>query len=103
MRILRLPEVKALTGHRSHVSIYNAIHAGLFTKQVQIGQRSVGWPAHEVEMIIRARVAGKNDSEIRILVNDLHARRVGRESPEHGARTEDKVSVSGQVLGRTFL
>ena len=39
MSILRMPAVKAETGHRSHASIYNAVSAGLFTKPVNY------WPA----------------------------------------------------------
>ncbi len=75
MTILRMPAVKVETGHRSHASIYNAIHAGLFTKPVPIGQRSVGWPANEVQAINAARIAGKNDAEIRELVHRLHIKR----------------------------
>ena len=76
MSILRMPAVKAETGHRSHASIYNAIRAGLFTKPVPIGQRSVGWPDTEVAAINAARIAEKSDAEIRALVLQLHARRV---------------------------
>ncbi len=75
MSILRMPAVKAETGHRSHASIYNAIKAGLFTKPVPIGTRSVGWPDYEVRAINTARIAGKSVSEIRELVNRLHAKR----------------------------
>ena len=75
MSIFRMPAVKAETGHRSHASIYNAIKAGLFTKPVQIGQRSVGWPSDEVQAINAARIAGKSEAEIRELVNRLHAKR----------------------------
>ena len=75
MSILRMPAVKAETGHRSHASIYTAIKAGLFTKPVQIGQRSVGWPSAEVQAINQARIAGRKDSEIRALVDELHAAR----------------------------
>ncbi len=75
MTILRMPAVKAETGHRSHASIYNAIKAGLFTTGVAIGQRSKGWPLHEVQAINAARIAGKSDDEIRGLVKRLHARR----------------------------
>jgi prophage regulatory protein len=75
MAILRLPAVKAETGHRSHASIYSAISAGLFTKQVHIGPRSVGWPSDEVHAINAARIAGKTDAEIRALVVMLHANR----------------------------
>ena len=75
MSILRMPAVKAETGHRSHASIYTAIKAGLFTRPVQIGQRSVGWPSSEVQAINAARVAGKSEPELRELVNHLHAKR----------------------------
>ena len=75
MSILRMPAVKAETGHRSHASIYNAIKAGLFTTGVAIGQRSVGWPSDEVQAINSARIAGKSDAEIRELVKRLHAKR----------------------------
>jgi prophage regulatory protein len=75
MSILRMPAVKAETGHRSHASIYNAIQAGLFTKPVAIGQRSVGWPSDEVKAINAARIAGKTQAEIRELVQRLHVKR----------------------------
>lgn len=75
MPIIRMPAVKAETGHRSHASIYNAIRAGLFTTGVAIGQRAVGWPTDEVQAINSARIAGRTDSEIRDLVKRLHAKR----------------------------
>ena len=75
MTILRMPAVKAETGHRSHASIYNAIKAGTFTQPVAIGQRSVGWPLDEVQAINAARIAGKSEAEIRELVKRLHAKR----------------------------
>ena len=75
MSILRMPAVKAETGHRSHASIYNAIKAGLFTTGVAIGQRSKGWPADEVQAINGARIAGKSEAEIHELVKRLHAKR----------------------------
>ena len=75
MSILRMPAVKAETGHRSHASIYNAIRDGLFTTGVAIGQRSKGWPADEVQAINAARIAGKSEAEIRELVKRLHAKR----------------------------
>jgi len=75
MPILRMPAVKFETGHRSHASIYTAIKAGLFTKPVPIGQRSVGWPSEEVLALNAARIAGKSEAEIRALVNSLHEKR----------------------------
>ena len=76
MSILRMPAVKAETGHRSHASIYTAIKAGTFTKPVPIGERSVGWPDYEVKAINSARIAGKTEADIRDLVNRLHAKRI---------------------------
>ena len=75
MSILRMPAVKAETGHRSHASIYTAIKAGLFTTGVAIGQRAKGWPSYEVQAINEARIAGKSEAEIRELVSRLHAKR----------------------------
>ena len=75
MMILRMPAVKAETGHRSHASIYNAIRDGLFTTGVAIGQRSKGWPDYEVSALVSARIAGKSEAEIRELVKRLHAKR----------------------------
>ena len=75
MSILRMPAVKAETGHKSHASIYNAIRAGLFPQPVQIGKRAVGWPDYEVMAINQARIAGKSEGDIRALVTRLHATR----------------------------
>ena len=75
MQILRLTTVKSRTGHRSDASIYNAIRGGLWTTGVAIGQRAKGWPDYEVDEIIKARIAGKTDDQIRELVKVLHAKR----------------------------
>ena len=75
MSILRMQSVKEETGHASHASVYSAIHDGLFTMPVSIGQRAVGWPDTEVRAINAARIAGKTDNQIRELVNQLHAAR----------------------------
>ena len=76
MSILGMPAVKAETGHRSHASIYTAIKAGLFTKPVPIGERSVGWPDYEVKAINQARIAGQTEAQIKGLVSRLHAKRI---------------------------
>lgn len=73
--IVRMPALKAKTGHASHASIYPAIHAGLFPKPVPIGLRAVGWPEDEVDAVIAARIAGKSDAEMRALVTALHGKR----------------------------
>lgn len=78
MSILRMPAVKAETGHRSHASIYNAVKAGTFTKPVCIGARSVGWPDYEVKAINQARIAGQTDDQIKDLVARLHVNRTAQ-------------------------
>ena len=80
MSILRMPAVKAETGHRSHASIYNAIKVGLFTTGVPIGSRSRGWPDYEVKAINAARIAGQTEDQIRTLVTKLHANRTDLEA-----------------------
>lgn len=72
--ILRLPAVKSESGY-SRSTIYLRIAQGLWTKQVSLGPRCVGWPAHEVAALNAARVAGKSDGEIRALVVALESAR----------------------------
>lgn len=72
--ILRLPAVKSKSGH-SRSTIYLRIAQGLWTKPVSLGGRSVGWPASEISVLLSARIAGKNDEEIRALVKKLEADR----------------------------
>jgi len=82
MSILRMPAVKAETGHASHASVYTSIHDGLFTVPVPIGQRAVGWPDHEVKAINQARIRGDSDDQIKALVAKLHAARMaGTDEP----------------------
>jgi prophage regulatory protein len=72
--ILRLPAAKSESGY-SRSTIYLRISQGLWTKQVSLGPRCVGWPAHEVAALNAARIAGKTDEEIRALVLKLEAAR----------------------------
>jgi prophage regulatory protein len=72
--ILRLPAVKSESG-LSRSTIYLRISQGLWTKQVSLGARAVGWPSEEIEAINAARIAGNTDDEIRVLVKELEAAR----------------------------
>lgn len=72
--ILRLPAAKSESGY-SRSTIYLRIAQGLWTKQVRLGPRCIGWPAHEVAALNAARIAGKTDNEIRELVVKLEAAR----------------------------
>jgi prophage regulatory protein len=72
--ILRLPAVKESTG-LSRSTLYLRIANGVFTHQVSLGGRAVGWPADEVVALNAARIAGKPDAEIRELVTQLEVAR----------------------------
>jgi len=73
-RILRLPEIKTVTG-LSRSTIYLYIQKGYLTKPVRLGERSVGWPESEVSALLSARIAGKSGEDIRVLVGELEAMR----------------------------
>ena len=72
--ILRLPAVKAATG-LSRSTLYLRIAHGVFAHPVSLGGRAVGWPANEVAALNAARIAGRPDAEIRVLVTQLEAAR----------------------------
>ena len=72
--ILRFPAAQSASGY-SRSTIYLRIVQGLWTKQVGLGERSVGWPAREVAALNEARIAGKSDDEIRALVVKLEKAR----------------------------
>jgi len=72
--ILRIPTTKARSGY-SRSTIYLRIAQGLWTKQVILGPRCVGWPENEVSALNAARIAGRSDDEIRALVLRLEAAR----------------------------
>ena len=72
--ILRIPAVKSESG-LSRSTIYLRISQRLWTKPVSLGPRAVGWPSDEVAALNAARIAGKTDDEIRVLVAKLEAAR----------------------------
>jgi prophage regulatory protein len=73
--ILRRKQVQAETGY-SRSTIYLRISEGLWPKPVSLGPRAVGWPAHEVEAVNAARIAGRSEEAIRTLVAQLEADRL---------------------------
>jgi prophage regulatory protein len=72
--ILRIPATKSESGY-SRSTIYLRISQGLWTKQISLGPRAIGWPADEVAALNAARISGKTDDEIRELVKFLHSKR----------------------------
>jgi len=73
-RILRLPDVLRRKG-ASRSKTYNEIAAGTWPPPVALGPRSRGWPEHEVDAVLAARIAGRSDAEIRVIVDRLVAAR----------------------------
>lgn len=71
--LLRLPKVLAHTGD-SRSTHYLRIQQGLMPKPVSLGY-AVAWPADEVAAVINARIAGKSDDEIKVLVQALEQAR----------------------------
>ena len=71
--------MKAQTGY-SRSTVYLRIAQGLFVKPVRLGDRAVGWPAGDVAAINAARIAGKSDADIRLLVDKLEAGRTAAAS-----------------------
>lgn len=55
-RLIRLPEVRRLTG-LSHTSIYRMIAAGGFPAPIKLSERSSAWVNLEVERWIADRVS----------------------------------------------
>jgi len=74
LALLRRRQVEAESG-LSRSTLYLRISQGLWTPPVKLGPRAVGWPAHEVEAVNGARVAGQGDEQIRRLVARLVAAR----------------------------
>ena len=74
--LLRRPIVQQLTGD-SRTTLYRKIKRKLLTPPVQIGGGRVAWPQSEIIAINNARIAGKNDNQIMMLVIELCALRLG--------------------------
>ena len=72
--IQRIPAAMAQSGY-SRSTIYLRMSQGLWTKQISLGPRCIGWPANEVSALNAARISGKTDAEIRALVVKLEAAR----------------------------
>jgi prophage regulatory protein len=63
--LLRKPEVMSRCG-RGNSALYGDIAAGLMVPPIKLGAMASAWPEHELEAVLRARVAGRSDNEIGI-------------------------------------
>ena len=74
LQLLRRNEVIRLIA-RSRSSLLNDEKAGLFCPPVSIGGRSVAYVKHEVDEIIKARIQGKSNQQIKSIVTQLLGQR----------------------------
>jgi len=74
LKLLRKPAVCACLG-RCSTSLFMDIQKGLFPKPVSIGPNARAWPEHEVQAVIKARIAGRSEADICALVKNLMAQR----------------------------
>ena len=72
--ILRRKQVEARTG-LSRSTIYLRMSQRLWPRPVAIGIRAVGWLDSEVDALNAARISGKSEPEIKVLVAKLEALR----------------------------
>lgn len=74
LRIERRKEVCHRTG-LPPTTLFYRISAGLFPRPIPLGAKIVGWPAHEVDQVIKAMIACKTEPELKELVSQLEASR----------------------------
>jgi prophage regulatory protein len=74
--LYRRPVVEAAMG-KTRSTLYRDIKKGVLTKPVNIGGDRVAWPANEIQAINQARIAGKSDADIKLLVIELEVLRGG--------------------------
>ncbi|MEW7996239.1 MAG: AlpA family phage regulatory protein [gamma proteobacterium symbiont of Ctena orbiculata] len=74
IRIERKPAVLNRTG-MSNATLYRRISEGLFPPGVTLGNRSVGWLAHEVDTMLNAFASGKTTEELQAIVKNLIEKR----------------------------
>ncbi len=73
IKLIRAGDVMANTGD-SRSGMYARIEKGLLPPPVHRGRMAV-WPAHEINAVNAAHIAGRDDAHIRALVRDLVAAR----------------------------
>jgi prophage regulatory protein len=74
-KILRLPAALERLG-MGETSYRTSMADGLVPKLIPLGARAVGVPEHEINQVIRARIAGFSDAEIKRLVIQIHEKRI---------------------------
>lgn len=74
IQILKQPAVlKQFAFSKS--TLFTQIKQGLIPPSIALGNRAVGYLQHEVYEILCARIAGQSNTEIKLLVKSLVAKR----------------------------
>ncbi len=68
--LMRVPEAAAELGVKLS-AFYEGAHAGIYPKPFKIGLKASRVPSDEVSAVVAARIAGKNDDQLRALVANL--------------------------------
>ncbi|MGJ7552628.1 helix-turn-helix transcriptional regulator [Variovorax sp. RB3P1] len=71
MRVIAVISARGIQKSQHYLDVQN----GLYTPPLKIGKHASAWPAREVEILNAARIAGKSDDDIRVLVQQLMAAR----------------------------
>ncbi|MCC2607340.1 helix-turn-helix transcriptional regulator [Planctobacterium marinum] len=69
-KVIRKNEVMAVLGISS-TSLYRLINDSLIPPPFSLGCRAVGWYEHEINAVLKARAAGRNNDQIRELIGEL--------------------------------
>lgn len=81
----------------SRSTLYSRIQQGLFVPPISLGRRSVGWLEHETDLILRGLVSGKNELEIKELVQAIVDSRQELFINEPKKREESKLPFHTEV------
>ncbi|WP_318461909.1 helix-turn-helix transcriptional regulator [Photobacterium leiognathi] len=73
-KLIRLKEVLNFTAISSSTH-YMHIQQGLMVKPISLGVNSSAYPVYEIEAINAAKISGKSDEEIKLLVSSLMKKR----------------------------
>lgn len=71
---LNTQEILHRTGY-SRTTLYNRVKSALFMKPLKLDGRSVVWPEHEVEELLRFMLSEPTQDQIWSLVSKIHTRR----------------------------
>ncbi len=82
MRLINVHEVANRRGVKK-TRLYADVREGLLTPPIRMGANCARWVEHEVDAVVRARIAGIDDDGIRELISDLVAARSELIAPWH--------------------